>query len=107
MAHGGRCDRAQPDSQNDDQRYYKRVSKMSYEQRDALAGELIADASPLVEEFTNSIATLATYSNPDEGFYRNTTRAPKPPDSTGAIVKTHHVAWYLREQQTLEVDPRN
>jgi hypothetical protein len=84
------------------QRYYQCVTKMSYAQRRQLAEALVADPTPLVREFTNGIATFATYANP-EPFYSNSNRAPKAPDPTGQILKTHHVAWHLHEQRVLEV----
>jgi hypothetical protein len=85
------------------QRWYKRVCNMSYKQRRALADELIADPSPLVAEFLDAVATFAPYNNVAEGFYSNKNRAPKKPDTLGVIFRTHHVAWYLRQQRTLEV----
>ncbi|MBA3382739.1 MAG: hypothetical protein H0T97_12885 [Actinobacteria bacterium] len=84
------------------QRYYQRVCKMNYAQRSVLARELIADPQPLVAEFTSGIEAFRRYGNP-EGFYSNKNRAPKAPDPIGQITKTHHVAWYLREQALLEV----
>jgi hypothetical protein len=85
------------------QRCYKRVCEMSYKQRRTLADELIADPSPLVAEFLDGVATFAPYNNVTEGFYSNKNRAPKKPDAPGAILRTNHVAWYLRQQRTLEV----
>lgn len=85
------------------QRFYRRVCKMSYKQRRALADELIADPSLLIAEFLDGVATFARYNNVAEGFYSNKNRAPRRPDAPGAILRTHHVAWYLRQQRTLEV----
>jgi hypothetical protein len=85
------------------QRYYKKVCGMSYAQRLTLVDSLLEDPSPLVKEFESSAVTFSSYNNP-EGFYSNPKRAPKPPEPPGEIVKTHHVAWYLRRQQTLKVD---
>jgi hypothetical protein len=84
------------------QRYYKRVCDMSYAQRLTLVDSLLEDPSPLVKEFESSVATFSTYNNP-EAFYSNPKRAPKPPGPEGDIVKTHHVAWYLRHQEALKV----
>lgn len=84
------------------QRYYKRVCNMSYAQRLTLVDSLLDDPSPLVEEFESSVLTFSTYNNP-EGFYSNPKRAPKPPGPEGDIVRTHHVAWYLRQQEALKV----
>lgn len=75
---------------------------MSYAQRRVRANELIADPVPLVAEFTSGIEAFRGYGNP-EGFYSNKNRAPKAPDPIGQIRKTHHVAWYLRQQLLLEV----
>jgi hypothetical protein len=55
-----------------------------------------------VTQFTAGIAAFGGYDNP-EGFYSNPHRAPKPPTPIGQITKTHHVAWYLRQQRYLEV----
>ncbi|MGZ4248399.1 MAG: hypothetical protein ACXVUE_08855 [Solirubrobacteraceae bacterium] len=84
------------------QRYYKRVCDMSYAQRLELAGDLVRDPSPLVEEFRASVAAFEPYANP-EAFYSNPGRAPKAPRTRDAIVRTHHVAWHLRQQSILEV----
>ena len=53
-------------------------------------------------EFTNGIEVFRGYGN-REGFSSNKNRAPKAPDPIGQIRKTHHVAWYLRQQRLLEV----
>lgn len=84
------------------QRYYKRVCNMSYAQRLTLAESLVKDPSPLVEEFESSVVTFSTYENP-EGFYSNPKRAPRPPEPRREIVKTHHVAWHLQQQEALKV----
>ena len=76
---------------------------MSYRDRRAEAAALIADPTPLIETFTTSIETFGSYDNRGEGFYSNKARAPKKPDPLGRIEKTHHVAWYLSQQRTLEV----
>lgn len=84
------------------QRYYKDVCEMSYAQRLARADELITDPTPLVTQFAAGITAFRGYDNP-EGFYSNPHRAPQPPTLVGQITKTHHVAWYLRQQRFLEV----
>jgi hypothetical protein len=89
MVPGGRCKRTQPHSTDNIQRYYKEVCKMSYAQRLARAGELIADPTPLVTQFTEGVAAFGGYDNP-EAFYSNPHRAPKPPTPVGEITKTHH-----------------
>lgn len=76
---------------------------MSYAQRLELAENLIRDPAPLIEEFDASVATFASYDNP-EAFYSNPARAPKPPEAQDKIVKTNHVAWHLREQRGLKVN---
>lgn len=91
-----------PISRTSIQRYYKRVCGMSYAQRLELAANLIRDPSPLVAEFDASVATFASYDNP-QAFYSNPSRAPKAPEPRHEILKTHHVAWHLREQRVLEV----
>ncbi len=82
--------------------YYKRVCAMSYAQRLGLADDLLNDPSPLAEVFASSVETFSTYEN-QEAFYSNPSRAPKRPEPPGEIVETHHVAWYLRQQETLTV----
>jgi len=84
------------------QGYYKDVCNKSYDERLRLADDLLRDPSPLVETFDASVATFSTYDNP-EAFYSNPKREPKPPELRGEILKTHHVAWHLRQQETLEV----
>jgi hypothetical protein len=76
---------------------------MSYAQRLQIAADLVREPSPLVEDFDASVTAFASYANP-EAFYSNPKRAPKPPEPRDEIVKTHHVAWHLREQGVLDVD---
>lgn len=84
------------------QTYYKAVCKMSYASRLIESERLLQDPSPLIEKFDSSIKKFDAWDN-QEGFYSNPKRAPKWSEGPSEIRKTHHVAWYLRRQQSLRV----
>lgn len=75
---------------------------MSYVERISHADDLLANPDSLVAEFSKSVSIFAAYNN-RECFYSNRMRSPKAPPHIGALTRTHHVAWYLRQKPVLNV----